>query len=142
MTLMKKLSTKRFAHTISAILISQMAPASALADASVNVLSYTKSQINYTAKQMANAISNSAPTTVDRFTTLLGAVYVPESMTFIYKYESSVKLDENKMRSYITHNTCADKIRKSYMIRGLTFKHIYITPAGQRETTVRQQDCQ
>jgi len=139
--IMKHASLKKIVHFFIPFLLWQAALNPALADTADGILKLTDSQIMSTAKQMADAVSRNAPSTIDRSTTLLGAIFVSDTKTFIYKYESTTALDGAKMPSYIAHHTCSSRIRKSFMLRGITFKHVYITPTGEQATSVRYKDC-
>ena len=138
---MKRICPKIIINFLIQLLIWQVAFGPAFADTADNVLKYTDAQVISAAKQMANAISRSAPATIDSSTTLLGAIFVSDTKTFIYKYESTSALDIKKMPGYVARHTCADRIRKSFMLRGIIFKHVYITPIGQQAASVRHQDC-
>lgn len=90
---------------------------------------------------MAQAISRSAPSQIDSVTVLLGAIFVKDTKTFIYKYESKEQLDKNKMQKIISKYTCSNRIQRAFMERGLTIQHNYITPVDQQEISVRIKDC-
>lgn len=111
------------------------------ADTANKILRASDAQITSTAKQVAESVARSIPARIDSTTVLVGFVFVLDTKTFIYKYNSEIFLDDVKMHSYITHLMCTDKIKLAFMSRGITYKHIYITPAGQQAIAVRNSDC-
>ena len=114
---------------------------SSFADTIDNILKASDSQLIEAAKTMAENLARTAPTPIDSTTFLLGAILSQQTKTFIYKYESSIRLDPSRMAEMIPRHTCADRIRRAFMTRGFTFKHVYITPAGQQEQAVKIHNC-
>lgn len=121
--------------------ILQIACSLAYADTADNVLRYSDSQIMSTAKTMADGVSRASPSQIDAATTLLGAIFSPDTKTIIYKYETSVSIDSSKMHSYLVKLTCSDRIIRALMYRGVKFKHVYLTPTGQEAGLVTYEDC-
>jgi hypothetical protein len=117
-------------------------PRSEQNNTSNKVMSYSDSELDKAGKIMSDGVSKSTPAQVDKTTVLLGTIYVKDTKTFIYKYESSITLDRQKMSEIVPSHTCSDPIRKSLMHKGMTFKHIYLTPSGEVDYTVNYLDCQ
>jgi hypothetical protein len=113
----------------------------AIADTADNILRYSESQLLRAGQTMAEGVARSSPSQIDSTTVLLGAIFARDTKTFIYKYESSIRLDPSRMAQAIPRYTCADRIRRALMSKGITFKHVYITPAGQLERSVTIRDC-
>ena len=106
-----------------------------------NVMNYSDNKVLSAGMDMAEAVSANAPVRVDKITVMLGAVFVRQTKTFIYKYETSQALDPTVGKKYVFRHTCADPIRKAFMYRGVVFRHAYITPSGQQMFDVRYSDC-
>lgn len=111
------------------------------ADTADAIMKVSDAEILKTAKMMAEGVSRNSPTQIDSVTIALGAVFVQDTRTFIYKYSSSVSLDSYLMKKMIPADTCGNRIRKNLMKRGITFEHIYKTPFGEQSQAVRINDC-
>jgi hypothetical protein len=112
----------------------------ASADAN-SVMNYSDTRLLSAGAEMAEALSANAPVRVDKSTVLLSAIFVRQTKTFIYRYESSQPIDLGLGRSYAIRVACGDPIRKAFMYRGLVFRHSYLTPTGQQNLDVRYSDC-
>jgi len=101
-----------------------------------------QSQVMALGKTMAEGIADASPAQVDSTTYLLAAVFSPQTNTLIYQYESTVPINDTaSLSSKVARYHCADPIRKAFMDRGIRFKHVYITPSGQREVYTSARDC-
>lgn len=112
----------------------------AFADAN-RVMNYSESKLLSVGADMAEAVSANAPRRIDNITVLLGAIFVRQTKTFIYKYDASQPLDLALGRAFIIRQSCGDPMRKAYMYRGFVFRHLYTTPSGQQNLDVRYGDC-
>jgi hypothetical protein len=104
-------------------------------------MNYSEKKLLNVCVDMAEAVSLNAPVRVDKITVMLGAVCVTQTKTFIYKYETSEKLNAEIGKAYVIRHTCADPIRKAFMYRGIIFRHIYVMPSNQQMFDVRYSDC-
>lgn len=129
-----------FGRIFLLFLMSILTFSSAYADAN-SVMNYSESKLMSVCVDMAQAVSLNAPVRVDKITIMVGAVCVRQTKTFIYKYETSEKLDAAVGKPYVIRHTCADPIRKAFMYRGIVFRHIYVMPSGQQMFDVRYSDC-
>ena len=91
--------------------------------------------------KMAQGFSKNTPAQIDRITVALGAIFVRDTKTFIYKYESSESIDPVKGKAYLARGNCGDPVLKAFMQRGVTFRHQYIGAAGQFVIDVTYHDC-
>ena len=98
-------------------------------------------QILVAGKQMAEGLAQNAPAQIDRTTILRGGIFVKNTKTIIYKYESSILLDQQKMYSYIKNQMCLDPIKFAFMKRGIRYRHDYTTPASLQTVTIAAKDC-
>lgn len=128
---------KRILLTIS---VNALILTSASADAN-SVMNYSEIKLLSVCVDMAEAVSLNAPIRVDKITVMLGAVCVTQTKTFIYKYETTEKLNATMGKQYVIRHMCADPIRKAFMYRGIVFRHTYVMPIGQQMFDVRYSDC-
>lgn len=112
----------------------------AFADAN-SVMNYSESKLLSVGADMAEAVSANSPRRIDNVTVLLGAIFVRQTKTFIYKYDVSQPIDLALGRGFTVRQACGDPMRKAYMYRGFVFRHSYITPSGQQNLDVRYGDC-
>lgn len=105
------------------------------------VLQISVQQMHVEATSFANSISKSAPMQIDSSTKILGAMYISDTKTFFYRYQSSVALNLSLAKPAIIRHTCSSPVRAAYMTRGLTFRHEYLTPVGTAVVEVRRRDC-
>ena len=90
---------------------------------------------------MAEALAQSAPAQIDRTTILNGGIFFQNTKTIIYKYESSISLDQEKMYSHIRKQMCLDPIKLAFMKRGIRYRHDYTTPTALQTVTIAIKDC-
>lgn len=112
----------------------------AFADAN-SVMNYSESKLLSVGADMAEAVSANAPRRIDNITVLLGAIFVRQTKTFIYKYDANQPIDLTTGRGFVVRQACGDPIRKAFMRRGFVFRHSYVTPSGQQNMDVRYGDC-
>mgnify|MGYP001766362530 FL=1 len=112
-----------------------------IADNVSRIYGYSDQEISSSARQMAMAISKSAPIHIDSITTLVDAFYDARTNSFTYKYISSQYLSKIKGREIVVLHTCSDRIRRAYMAKGLRFVHTYQTPNGEVSFDVTVSDC-
>lgn len=106
-----------------------------------NLSKYSDSEISQIANQMANKLSAETPKRIDSTTVLLGTIYLSQTKTFTYRYESSVPLDQTKGKVQAARSNCANQTLRAFMARGIVFRHAYLTPAGAQNFDVRISDC-
>ena len=111
-----------------------------LADAK-SVMNYSEEKLLSVGAAMGEAVSSNSPRRVDSTTILLGAIFVRQTKTFIYKYDSSQTLDLAMGKTLVNRQFCGDPMRKAFMYRGFVFRHSYTTPSGQQNLDVRYSDC-
>jgi hypothetical protein len=111
------------------------------ADTADNILRYSDEQIDLLAKMTAESVSRSAPMQVDSETRLLGVVYLRDAKAFIYKYDATVSVAAADLNAYAVRFTCANRILKALMVRGVTIDHVYYTPAGEQKASVTSKSC-
>lgn len=113
-----------------------------IADNADAIMRMPESQLMSAAKDMATFVSKGAPAQIDSGTTLLGAFFIPDTKTFMYKYQTTMSFgDEAGMQSYLVRNSCGEKTRKAFLARGIRYKHVYLTPTGEKAFYVRYSDC-
>ena len=103
------------------------------ADLPADIGRASEDQILVAGKKMAEGLAQNAPAQIDRTTILRGGIFVNNTKTVIYKYESSIPLDQEKMYSYIRKQMCLDPIKLAFMKRGIRYRHDYTTPASRRQ---------
>lgn len=106
-----------------------------------NILKLSNSDFDNFGKSMADGISKSSPQQIDRTTILLGALYVNQTKTFIYKYKSDAPINSSAIKSYIIKNTCGNTTRRAFLQRGGIFEHAYLTPDGEQKIKIKFSDC-
>ena len=94
------------------------------------------------ATYLANEVAKTLPRVADSTTTVTGALFVPQTKTFIYQYRTNTNLDGEKMKQYLPAMTCGDPVRKSYVRRGIIFRHEYYTPTGLVAMNVGKKECE
>lgn len=111
------------------------------ADTADEILKLPQNRVDATAKYMAESASRSLPAQIDAATRGMSALFVSDTRTLIFKYETTVDLDPSLMGSYLAKRNCADPISKALMYRGITYEHRYLTPSGERKASVTYKDC-
>jgi hypothetical protein len=112
-----------------------------LADPASNILGYSDNKLLSIATSLANEISKNSPQQVDKITILRGAVFVPQTRTFIYSYETSTQINPTSARLDAIRRTCVDPIKKAFLYRNIVFQHIYATPTSQHILQIKYADC-
>jgi hypothetical protein len=104
-------------------------------------MNYSEEKLLSVGAEMGDAVSANSPRRIDGTTVLLGAIFVRQTKTFIYKYDASQTLDLVMGKAFVIRQSCSDPMRKAYMYRGFVFRHSYSTPSGQQNLDVRYSDC-
>lgn len=93
----------------------------ALADLADRIMNYSESKLLSMGTEMAEAVAANAPVRVDSATVMVGAIFVRQTKTFIYKYDIGQTLDLGSVKSYAVRSACGDPVRKAFMLSWTCF---------------------
>lgn len=100
-------------------------------------------QVNNIARVMADSFTKDTPVRINQYTTLLSAIFVSSTRTFIYWYETNSYLTERSARSKLIAGVCSDEILHALSKKGIIFRYDYSSPSGVKilSISVTSRDC-